>query len=149
MPNINQLTKILALIGTVFVWLTILAPFIVSLLAFGRSRRLRFDYLMPGELFPLVLLGGALLLWAAVRAGTPRRLIAWPLAIMVLAMVGSQALAVVTGLASGEVSPEGSFWWPVVMVSIALYILMVVVMGVGGICLLRDLKRPSQPGPAE
>jgi hypothetical protein len=61
-------TKILAITGTVFVWLPILAPVIFSVMFFTRSRMLRMDYLMPAELFPLVMAGGGLLLWAALRA---------------------------------------------------------------------------------
>ncbi len=40
-----------------------------------RERIFRFDYLMPAELFPATLVGGGLLIWAALRAHSRRRLI--------------------------------------------------------------------------
>jgi hypothetical protein len=119
MRRTGALTKVLAILGTTLVWLPLLAPIFFSVLFFIRARLLRFDYLMPAELFPVALLGGALLLWAAVRAE-------------------------VTGLASGATEPVG--WWPaLVLASVAAYSLALVGAGVGGIGLLRDLLRPGGP----
>jgi hypothetical protein len=92
---------------------------------------------VPAELFPAALAGGGLLLWAALRARSRRRLIGWGLGIAVGLLVGGQVLAVVTGLASGEAGPAG--WWTIVLASIVAYSLAVVAMGVGGVLLLRDL----------
>jgi len=47
-------------------------------------------------------------------------------------------LAVVTGLASGEIEPVG-WWWALTLASILGYILALVVMGIGGLLLLREL----------
>lgn len=133
-------TKILAISGTVFVWIPILAPVLFSLMLFSRSGFFRFDYLMPAEFFPVALVGGVLLLWAALRAHSHRRLIGWSLGIAVLMLFGGQALAVVTGLASGETEPAG-WQWALVVASLAVYSLALVVMGIGGILMLRDLFR--------
>jgi hypothetical protein len=62
-------------------------------------------------------------------------------------LVGGQVLAVVTGLASGETELTG-WWWALVLASIVVYSLAVVVVGVGGVLLLRDLFEPS-PLPTE
>ena len=52
--------------------------------------------------------------------------------------VGGQALASVTGLASGRTEPTG--WpWALVLASLALYVLALVILGVGGVLLVRDL----------
>ncbi|HEX6384498.1 MAG TPA: hypothetical protein VF177_07500, partial [Anaerolineae bacterium] len=59
------LTRILAIVGTVLVWLPILAPVMFSMAAIIEERVFRFDYLMPAELFPVALVGGGLLIWAA------------------------------------------------------------------------------------
>ena len=138
------LTKILAIVGTVLVWFPILAPILLSVAAITKERMFRFDYLMPAELFPATLVGGCLLIWAALRARSRRRLFGWGLGIAVGALVGGQALAVVTGLASGETEPVG--WpWALVLASLAIYSLALVVMGVGGLLLLRDLfKTPRE-----
>ena len=140
MEKKNVLTMILAIAGTVFVWLPILAPIFFSAIRFSQSRMFRFDYLMPAELFPAALIGGILLLWAALRARAYRRLIGWSLGISVVLLFAGQALAVVTGLASGETEAVG-WQWALVVASLVIYILAVIAMAVGGILLLRGLLK--------
>ena len=142
MEKKGVLSKVLAIVGTVLVWLPILAPVLLSVVLVITEREFRFDYLMPAELFPATLVGGGLLIWAALRAHSRRRLIGWGLGIAVGLLVGGQVLAVVTGLASGETEPTG-WWWALVLASIVVYSLALVVVGVGGVLLLRDLFRPS------
>jgi len=147
MAKHNVLTKILAIVGTVLVWFPILAPILLSGALFIQERVFRFDYLMPAELFPAVLGGACLLIWATLRARSRRILIGSGFAIAVGLLIGSQLLAVVTGLASGETEPTG--WpWALVLVSIGGYSLSLVVVGVGGILLLRDLFKPHRPPKA-
>ena len=137
-------TKILAIVGTVLVWFPILAPILLSVAVIIKGRVFRFDYLMPAELFPAVLVGGCLLIWAALRARSRRRLIGWGLGIAGSSLVGGQVLAVVTGLASGETEPAG--WrWALVLASLVVYSLALVVIGVGGLLLLRDLSKTAWP----
>ena len=136
-------TKILAIIGTVLVWFPILAPILFSVVALLVERMFRFDYLMPAELFPAALAGGALLLWAALRARARQRLIGWGLGSAIGLLVGGQGLAVVTGLTSAETAPAG--WMMVVVLgTIITYALALIVIGVGGALLLRDLFKPSR-----
>ncbi len=139
------LTKILAIAGTALVWFPILAPVVISVSGFIAERMARFDFLMPAELFPAVLAGGGLLVWAALRARSRRGLIGWGLVAAVGMLVGGQALAVATGLASGDAEPAG--WpWALVLASIGVYSLALVVVAVGGVLLVRDLFRhPSSP----
>ena len=133
-------TKILAIGGTVLVWFPILAPVLLSVGFTIRSGRFRLDYLMPAELFPVALVGALMLLWAAIRARSQRKLIGWGLGCAVVLLVGSQLLAVITGLASGEIEPVG--WpWALTLGGIIGYALALVVIGVGGVLLLRNLYR--------
>jgi hypothetical protein len=101
----------------------------------------RFDYLMPAELFLLVLAGGAALIWAAFRAHRRLALMGWSFIIAIAGLVSSQLTAVVTGLASGETA-VGGWEWALTLLLLAVYILAVAVMAVGGALLLRDLFRP-------
>lgn len=138
MENRNVLTKILTVGGTVLVWLPLLAPLLFSVMALIRAGQLRIDYLMPAELFLSVLVGGGLLLWAAWRLRSHRALIGGALGAAIALLVGGQALAVVTGLASGEAEPTG--WrWGVVLGALTFYDAAVVAIGVGGALLLRNL----------
>ena len=138
MENKNVFTKILAIAGTVLVWVPIAAPIFFSLALFFSRPIFRLDYLMPAELFPLVLVGGGLLLWAALRSRAFRGLISLSLGCAVVLLFGLQGLAVVTGLADGRTQP-GGWQWALVMAGLIGYILAVIVLGVGGILLIRDL----------
>ncbi|PKO15710.1 MAG: hypothetical protein CVU39_09305 [Chloroflexi bacterium HGW-Chloroflexi-10] len=136
-------TKILAIVGAVLVWFPLLAPVLFSLVRLSQSRRFLFDYLMPAELFPAALVGGVLLLWVAWRAHSRRKLISWGLGVAVASLVGGQALAVISGLASGETEPNG-WQWALVVASLTIYILALMAIGVGAILLLRDLFNKTQ-----
>jgi hypothetical protein len=144
----DSLTKGLATAGTVLIWLPILLPFVLSFGPLIRAGVLRFDYLAPAEVAPVALVGAILLGWAAHRARSRQHIIGWGVAIAVVSLIASQALAVITGLASGETEPAGIRWTFVVGLY-ALYPLALVLIGVAGVMLLRDLfsvPRSSSPG---
>ena len=138
MGDKGVLTKILAVAGTVLVWLPILFTVLTGIMGTIASRVLRFDYLMPAELFPVALVGGASLLWAAYRARSQARPIGWGLVAALAFLFGGQAIAVVTGLASGAREAAG---WPFVLVLglIVLYTLAVIEIGIAGVSLVRNL----------
>jgi hypothetical protein len=133
-------TKSLAIIGTVLVLFPILATILISLLGWMARGFLRVDYLLPAELSLVALIGGIFLVAAAWWARSQRGLVTWSFAVAFGMLVASQALAVVTGLASGEIEPGGWAWY-LVLAGLALYTLGVVALGIGGIRLVRDLFR--------
>lgn len=134
------LTRLLALAGAVLVWLPIVVTVALSAPGALRGGALHVDYLMPAELFPAALAGGGLLLWASLRTGSHRALIGGCLGLMLLFLFGGQALAVVTGLASGAREPTG--WpWLVLVGSLIGYVAMVIALGVAGILLVGDVFR--------
>ncbi|MGB7539904.1 MAG: hypothetical protein WBM17_15275 [Anaerolineales bacterium] len=130
----------MAVTGTALVWIPILAPAVLAVIRLAQSRMFLFDYLMPAELFPAVLLGGILLLWAALRARSRRALVGWSLGLAAGLLAAGQALAVATGPASGAINPAG--WpWVLVLASIAGYTLAVIALGVGGLLLFQTLSK--------
>ena len=139
------LTKILATVGTLLAWFPIAATIVLSAIVTIARGVFLLDYLMPAELFPAALAGGGLLLWAALRAHARRGFIGWGLALMVGLLIGGQALAVATGLASGAIEPAG--WpWALVIASLVVYTLTLAAIGVAGLLLLRDLfRRNARP----
>ena len=68
MDRKGALTRLLAVVGTVLVWIPILFTILTSVVGTVSSGMFRFDYLMPAELFPFAFVGALLLLWAAQRA---------------------------------------------------------------------------------
>jgi hypothetical protein len=146
--NKGVFTKILAIAGTILVWIPILAPVLFSGILLIQAHVFHFDYLMPAELFLFALLGGVLLIWAARRARARWGFIGWGLAIAIGMLVGGQVLAVVTGLASGEAEPVG-WQWALVLTTLGIFSLALVVMGVDALLLLRDLFRTQRPPAGE
>ena len=138
-------TKALAVIGTGLLALPLAAPLFFGVMGLVVRGQFRLDYLMPAELFPVAALGGGLLLWAAFRARARRGLIGGSLATGAAALVAGQALAVVTGLASGVTRPAG---WPLALVvgALGVYAAGLAAGVVGGGLLLRELYAP--PGSA-
>ena len=145
MEKKDGLTKILAIFGTVLIWFPVLAPFLAGTGLFIRSGMFRFDYLMPAELFPSALLGGVILLWAAVRAHSRQKLIGWGLTLAAVLLFGGQEIAVITGLASGRTEPT-PLLMALVLTPIMIYALLLAVIGVGGAQLVRDLFKHPAPG---
>jgi hypothetical protein len=137
----NLWTKALAIGGTCLVWLTLLAPlffWLVFTIRRGLIDLEHFDYLLPAELFPVALVGGGLLVWAALRVRRYIKLVVGSLSLAIVALFGGQVLAVVTGLASSE-TEAGGWEWAVVLGSIVIYNLLLVVLGAGGARLVRGL----------
>ena len=135
-------TKIIAGIGTILVWIPVFFTVLTGVIATIATGTLLVDYLMPAELFPLVLIGASLLLWATIRAGAYRKFIAWSLVVMACALAGTQGAAVLTGLASGETEAAG---WPLVLVAsfLTLYIAALIAHCITGILLLKKLCAPQ------
>jgi len=132
------LTKILASCGIALVLLPVAAPIIFALIGLIDDGRFLLDFLMPFELFPIVLAGTGLLIWAAVRAKTRVKMIVWSFVSVIALVLIGQLVAMASGLASGRIEPTG-FWWAIVLIIIALAALGIVAVGVGGIFLMRDL----------
>lgn len=99
--NRKIITGLLAAGGSTLVLLPILAPVFFSLVKLTQGGPFMLDYLMPAELFPVAILGGVMLIWAAARARSKRVIIGWSSAIAIISLIGGQLIAVITGLASG------------------------------------------------
>lgn len=138
MDNKDVLTKVLAVVGTILVWIPILFTILTSVIGTMSANVFRFDYLMPAELFPVALVGNLLLLWAAQRARYKQKLIGWGLGAMIAFLFGGQAFAVVSGLASGAIEPKG-LPWILVIASIACYSLALIAICIAGVLLIKKL----------
>lgn len=143
MGDKGKFTKVLAITGTVFEWVPILFTILTLIITTIVSRKFRLDYLMPAELFPAAFIGFVLLLWTAWRVRICRKIISWGVGAALFTLIGSQVLAVATGLASGAVEPTG--WaWILVNIMIALYSLALIVTGCAGIFIIQKLFMNSK-----
>lgn len=134
-----MLTKGLAIAGTVLLWLPFAVALLVPLASPVPGNVGWFAFLAVGamDLFPVVLLGGCLLMWAAVRARSHRKTIGWGLA------------APVASIAAGVVwSPTiPSSGWPSAFPAglVAAYWLGVILAGLAGVSLVRALVTRRGP----
>ena len=140
MDSNNKLTRFLAVTGTVIAWLPILFTIFTSIINVIASYTLRIDYLIPAELFPVALIGGLLLFWAAARIRIMHKTIGILILAMISFLAAGQLTAVITGLASGAIEPTG---WPLILTSslIALYTLALITLGLSGISFIKNIFR--------
>lgn len=138
----DRLTRFLAIAGTILAGLPIAAPILFAIVSLIAEGKFLFDYLMPAELFFLSLAGAALLIWAAIRAHSRLKLLLWSLGIGVAFLLGSQGVAMVTGLANGVIGLD-SAWFGVVVAMLVIFTLAMTALFVSGILLYRDLKKPT------
>ncbi len=138
MGNKNTLTKVLAIAGTALVWFPIFATFATSSFGTIRSGMFRFDYLLPAELGLVSLIGGGLLIWAAIRAKAMRKPIIWTLVGSYGLLFVGTGIAQITGIASGASEPVP---WKIglVLAPIIIYALGIILEGIFGIQLIRVL----------
>jgi hypothetical protein len=150
MQDGKGLTNGLAIVGTVLLWLPF-ALMAVSMPGPIRSGGL-FEFLAIGamELFPAVLLGGGLLMWAAARARSHRRVIGWSLAVPAASLVTGMALS---GVMLSVGGPMWSVTWPGAVIEASLapvsivYWLGLTAAAVAGVSLVRALLiRPRPEG---
>jgi len=142
MKKKNLWTKVLAVAGTVLLWLPIAATLITAIIGSISARSFLFDYLMPAELFPLAFVGAGLLLWASFRAKLLVRPISWGLDAVIGLPVAAQLIAIFTGLANGDVDRGG---WQEILVTtlIGLYGLAIIATGILGIQLCQKLFKKA------
>lgn len=138
----DLLTRILTIIGTLLVLAPVLMPFIFMIAVLIRAGEFHFDFLMPAELFLVVLAGGLMLMVAAWRARSQRKWVGWSLAGAAFFLGAGMLLASVSGLASGAREPQG-FWLIATIALLVLFDLMVVALGIGGIRLWMHLFRKN------
>ena len=120
------------------VWTPLVFTILTAIIGTISDHMLRFDYLMPAELFPVALAGSLLLLWSALRARSKIKIISWGLAAAVFFLISAQVIAIVSGLASGAIEPTGLAWM-LALTCIFLYSLALIEIGIAGILLTREL----------
>jgi hypothetical protein len=124
----------------VLCWAPLLIALLLSLWLLISTGQALFDYLLPAELYVVAIPGGVLVLVAAILAVRRRAATAVALGLAIAGLVGSQATATATGLATGAIAAEGWPWFAVIAL-LVLYLLALVALGAIGVLLLRGLRR--------
>jgi len=133
-----KLVRILVIIGTILVWIPILAPIIFTILLLIKEGVFKFDFLMPMELFFLTIIGGILLIIATFISKSYKKPIIINFVILIIIFFSIGLIANLTGLASGETEPT-AFWFIFLIICTFLFIFINILLGIYGILLLRKV----------
>lgn len=133
----SKAMRVLTIVGTVLLFLPIGFMLLTSAVGSIARRQFLMDYMIPAELFPVVLAGALILLVAALRTGCRKKQSILLLVLMCAALFACQGLAVLTGLASGKTAAEGLPFY-VVLGLMILYDIIVVADIVNGILVYRE-----------
>jgi hypothetical protein len=136
--------RALAVTGTTLTGLPLAAPLVLAVVTLATAGVLRVDFLMPGELFALVITGAGLQLAAAFLADQLATLIGTFAATTVVMFGATTWIADATGLSSGAIAPAG---WPLALLLTAygLYVGAVIGLVAAGIALCRVTFAHSSP----
>jgi hypothetical protein len=138
--DITLLDRALAVVGTGFAWLPIVATVVLSLIESVDTGTVQVDWLMPAGMFVFYGVGAAMLVLVAIGTHRHRRLVVGSVVAAVVTLLAAQGLALVSGLASGQREPSG--WpWALALVLLAVYTVAVIATGIAGVRLSRDLLR--------
>lgn len=135
--------KILAIGGVILVALPVLFPVIISFPNLIRSGHFNFDYLFPAEMFPIVLLGGILILVAAILARMHLKLIAWGFGAVVVTLAALMIVPIATGLNKSIEQPTGNLML-ILQGIVALHWLAIFALLIGGIILVVALFKGKE-----
>lgn len=132
----RRTARALGVIGTTLTGVPLAAPVVLSAVLLLAAGSISFDFLMPGELFSIVIAGGILALAASVIAHHLSVWIGLMTAATAILFGACLWLAEATGLASSRTEPAG---WPLFAVvgSYVLYVVSVVGLFVAGVALCR------------
>ena len=139
----TALTKIFAIAGAVLLWAPILFMLLTGIVGSIARKALIMDYLLLAEVFPIVALGLVLLVLTTLLSRTLRKSIGWSSAASLLALVATNVVAAATGLASGEIAPEGP---PLIAtnICIAIFDLLILAVAILAILLIKRIFRKNQ-----
>ncbi len=138
--KINLLTKFLGIGGTVLIWFPIFASIVTGIIGSIMSRQVLFDFLMPAELAFFAILGGIMLIWAAIRAKIKIKPMVWLLILLIVMLFGSQGIAVASGIASGERSGTGWMFYLIIGM-LGVYTFFLIILGILGILTVKAISK--------
>ena len=140
MKKQSVFTRVLIIVGSILVWVLALLQIVFSFRPLPGGGKFHLDYLLPAVLALFCLLGGVLLIWAAIRAKTGRKLVIWSFAAAVFFLVYSQLMTVWLGLVADQLG-ESAWQMTIVFGLQLLYWAALALLGIAGIRLWGLLRK--------
>lgn len=139
----DKWSKILIIAGLLLLLLPVLFPLVLAIVALIQHHQFLFDFLMPTELYPAVLIGAVLIFITAFRLRWRVKVMGiLALSLILLPLIG-QLAAFATGLAHGDTEIGSSAFYLVSGVFV-LYDVAILIFGVLGILLMGALIHDSK-----
>ncbi len=143
----SALSKIFSVSGALLLWVPILFMLFTGIIGSFATKALLFDYLTLAELFPIVALGLLLLVLGSGLSRHYAKWFGWGAALALILLAGGQLLASSSGLSAGTLADGGAVL-AVVIITVALFDLIVAALAVLSIFLLRKLFAKHPPDNA-
>lgn len=140
MNNKTFWLRVMTVAGVMIVWSPLVLMLLTGIPRLFRSGMLQFDYLLPAELFPLLLIGGLLLLAVSLSQKLERRLVGLGMLIPVASLLLLILFANVSGMDKSPTSPTG-FQMAMIAFFMIAYTAGVGLLGVGGLRLHKQISR--------
>lgn len=131
--KITTIIAVFLLLSPIAFMLLTAIPTLVNL------QMIRIDYLIPLEVFPIVLTGAGILTLIACKTNIYKRKICTLVVLLIVMFFGGQYLAVITGISDGSASATG--WaFITVVISMIAYDILAVIIGIYGIRVYKHLN---------
>jgi hypothetical protein len=136
MKNKSLISKIIAITGTILVWIPIIAPVLLTIIFLIIKGRFAFDFLMPMELIFLVIIGAILLIISSIIMKFKWKIIGISLGTIISIFILGQFIAEITGIASGETEMTSTLYF-IMITFVIIYIISLIILGISGITLVK------------
>jgi len=136
MKNKSLISKIIAITGTILVWIPIIAPVLLTIIFLIIKGRFAFDFLMPMELIFLVIIGAILLIISSIIMKFKWKIIGISLGTIISIFILGQFIAEITGIASGETEMTSTLYF-IMITFVIIYIISLIILGISGIKLVK------------
>ena len=140
MKNKSLISKIIAITGTILVWIPIIAPVLLTIIFLIIKGRFAFDFLMPMELIFLVIIGAILLIISSIIMKFKWKIIGISLGTIISIFILGQFIAEITGIASGETEMTSTLYF-IMITFVIIYIISLIILGISGITLVKKFLK--------
>jgi len=140
MKNKSLISKIIAITGTILVWIPIIAPVLLTIIFLIIKGRFAFDFLMPMELIFLVIIGAILLIISSIIMKFKWKIIGISLGTIISIFILGQFIAEITGIASGETEMTTTLYF-IMITFVIIYIISLIILGISGIKLVKKFLK--------
>ena len=134
----HKIINIIFILGCILVWLPFILPLIFAFISLAQSGRFLFDFLIPMEIFPVVIIGALLIVATHLIRKLPVKIVVGSFIGIILSLLFAMIYAELSGVASGKTDIV-SFPGFLILLSLIIYYLSSIIVGVRGLSYLKKL----------